>query len=137
MNMKKILATILCAAMMLSMTLPALAEKSSTKSLDFCYISSQTQSMVPWTSESVISEGRTWNFEWTSATNISATCRAVVRILTAGGASASSLWVYKTKSTLSHPYNPDVENGQAEVHPAGRLDNRDTGTLTADGTFWN
>lgn len=132
--MKKILATILCAALLLSLALPASA---STKSLDFFYSSSQTASFVPWTNESVISEGITWNLEWTSATIISATHRAVVRILTAGGSKASSLWVYTYNSTKEHTYTDDVKNGQKYVHPAGRLDNRDSGTLEVDGTFWN
>lgn len=132
--MKRILGMFLCVALLLSMTLPAYA---STASLDFFYSSSQTQSIVPWTEESVISEGTTWKIEWTTATNISATRRAVVRILTAGGSKASSLWVYSSYSTKEHTYTDDVKNGQKYVHPAGRLDDRDSGTLMVDGTFWN
>ena len=73
------------------------------------------------------------------AIGISSRRRAVVRIYAepSPGVYASSLYVYSTKSTAYHPYNSGFGNGARQTYIAGRMDNRDSGTLVVAGTFYN
>lgn len=128
--MKKILATILCAALLLSLTVSALAETS------FSFSTTATSGYPAWC-EAAQSNGKNWHFTWDPETNIASNHRAVVRILTSEGNYASSLWVYSSLSTKYHPYNDSAAYGKADTCPAGRLDDRDSGTLIVKGTFWN
>ncbi len=129
--MKKLFGITICLVLVFSMLAVAHAEMA------FYYQTTATSGIYSWTDYSDISNGRQWHFTWENPTNISANRRAVVRIMTAEGTSASSLWVYSTRSTAYHPYNDSAAYGQAYVHPAGRLDNRDSGELIVTGVFYN
>ena len=89
--------------------------------------------------DSQASSGNNWHITWGSNTTISSSKRAVVRIYAepSPGTYASSLYIYSTKSTAYHPYNSGFGNGLKDTYIAGRMDNRDSGTLVVEGTFYN
>lgn len=128
--MRKALGIILCAAMLLSMAVSAVAETN------FAFSTGSTSGAPVW-AEAAPSTGANWHFTWDAGTNIASNRRAVIRILTSEGEYASALWVYSSLSTTYHPYTKNAANGCAFTCPAGRLDNRDRGTLVVKGTFWN
>lgn len=129
--MKKFLCFVFCCVLMASMMSVASAD------IPFSYSTSATSGFPKWTTVALESNGKNWHFTWDSGTNISSSCRAVIRILTDEGEYASSLWVYSTKSTNYHEYKDFAAYGGANTTPAGRLDDRDTGTLKVVGTFYN
>ncbi len=95
----------------------------------------------PWTTIDGIaqyarSNGSNWHITWESS-NISSSHRAVVRIFTSTGDYASSKWVYSTQSTAYHPYKDGCGGGKTDTGIWGRLDDRDSGTLSVKGVFYN
>ncbi len=128
--MKKFGCFMLCMMLVLCLAVTAFA------STDFSFSTTATSGFPAWC-DPAQSSGKNWHFTWNDETNITSTHRAVVRILTAEGNYASALWVYSSKSTKYHPYNDSAAYGKAYTCPAGRLDDRDSGTLKVVGTFYN
>lgn len=118
------------AVMMLCLTLG-----SAMASTNFSWSGNDTVNFHAWGSPDW-SSGRNWHITW-GDTNISSSLRAAVRIYAAPGEYASSIFVYSTESSAYHPYKSGYGNGAKKTYIAGRVDNRDSGTLVVDGTFYN
>lgn len=129
--MKRFFGFLMCLVMLASMMSVASAD------ISFNYSTAATSGFPRWSNVALESNGKNWHFTWASGTNIDSDTRAVIRILTDEGEYASSLWVYTTKSTDYHAYKDFAAYGGANTTPAGRLDDRDTGTLKVVGTFYN
>ena len=127
---KKFVCFMLCMALVLCLAVTAFA------STHFSFSTTATSGYPTWCGAAKPS-GKNWHFTWDSDTNIASDHRAVVCILTAEGNYASALWVYSSKSTKYHPYNDSAAYGKAYTCPAGRLDDRDSGTLIVIGDFYN
>ena len=110
---------------------------SAMAAVDFSYSSAQTKDMVRW-SDSAESSGTRWHLTWdVNNSNISSTHRAAIRIYAGPGDYASALYVYSSYSTSYHNYYSGYGQGKKNTYIAGRLDNRDSGTLTVKGRFYN
>lgn len=129
--MKKLVGVVTCVVLLTSMISVASAD------IFFDYTTSAISGFPTWSNLALQSNGKNWHFTWDDGTNIASNRRAVVRILTDEGNYASSLWVYSTRSTNYHAYNDSASYGKANTTPAGRLDDRDTGTLRVAGTFYD
>lgn len=119
----------------LSLVLVFLVSTTAFASTDFEYHGSETGHLLRW-GPSEESSGSNWHITW-GANNLAPDKRAVVRILSKSGEYASSLWVYSSASTNYHPYKAGYGKGQAKTYIAGKLDDRDTGTLDVKGVFHN
>ena len=128
-SMKKLFAGFI-AVMMLCLTLG-----SAMASTNFSWSGNDTVNFHAWGSPDW-SSGSNWHITW-GDTNISSSLRAAVRIYAAPGEYASSIFVYSTESSAYHPYKSGYGNGAKKTYIAGRVDNRDSGTLVVDGTFYN
>lgn len=127
--MKKAIVFVLAAVLVLCCI------ASASASTSFSWSGSTTSGFPRWGDDQT-SSGAKWHIDWDSSSNISSSRRAVVRILSNGNY-ASSLFVYSTLSSNYHPYKDGYGYGLADTYIAGRLDDRDSGTLTVSGTFYN
>lgn len=127
--MKKFLALVLCTMMICAVMTMAMGETEITWS------GSDTENFHSWTTPAD-SSGGSWHIVWGDNTNIASDLRAVVRVH-CGESAASATWVYSSKSSKYHPYNSGYGYGACEVELRGRLDDRDSGLLIVDGTFYN
>ena len=126
--MKKFIAFVLGLVIMCSVSL-------ASASVNFQYSGSEKVNFIRW-SDSTKSSGKNWHITWGS-NNLSSTKRAVVRVYSAPGVYASSLYVYDSASTAYHAYKSGYGQGKASVYLAGRMDDRDSGVLTVAGQFHN
>lgn len=127
--MKKFIALLMVALMICGSISSAMAQTTfEVKNLD-------SSDFYSWTTP-YPSSGQNWHITWTKS-NISLTHRAVVRVFS-GSDYASSKFVYTYHSTNYHPYKDGYGGGNNKsTYLKGRLDDRDSGTLSAEGTFWN
>ena len=127
--MRKLFAVLVCIMMICVFVGSALA------STHFEWYGNDTSTFYAW-GPSQISTGSNWHITWEKG-NMLPSLRAAVRIYAAPGEYASSTFVYSSQSFAYHPYNPGYGNGGANTYIAGRVDNRDSGTLDVSGTFHN
>jgi hypothetical protein len=127
--MKKMFAAFLCVVML------CLSVSSAMASTNFSWYGNDTVDFHAWGSAEK-STGSNWHVTW-SWGNMSSSLRAAVRIYAGPGNYASSIFVYSSKSSAYHPYKAGYGNGGAYTYIAGRVDNRDSGTLDVGGIFYN
>lgn len=126
--MKKIIASVLLVVLVCTASLASAATR-------FSYTGSETTDFIQW-SQPAESTGSNWHLTWENC-DLSSTKRAVVRVYAAPGVYASSLYVYSSASTAYHPYKSGYGQGKANTYLGGRMDNRDTGTISVLGWFHN
>lgn len=126
--MKKFFALVLCLVTVCSFTL-------ASASTPFSYSGNEKVNFIRW-SQSDQSSGKNWHITWDDC-NLSSTNRAVVRVFAAPGVYASSLFVYSSPSTAYHPYKSGYGQGKSNTYLGGRMDDRDSGSITVKGQFHN
>ncbi len=127
--MKKFLALVMATMMICAVMTTAMAETTIE------WEGEDTRNFHSWTTPAD-SSGGSWHIVWGENTNIASNLRAVVRVHS-GERAASATWVYSSKSEKYHPYNSGFGYGACKTELRGRLDNRDSGWLIVDGTFYN